>query len=91
MSKPIIRRVRHDLYFVDWGNVHMGGTFSELATFAAELQEGMTKALAGDPEDKSKGIPKYCPKCHLPLNRDHAHRTYEEHDACRNRDSHATV
>lgn len=25
-----------------------------------------------------------CPKCELPLNEDHAHRTYEEHDSCRN-------
>ena len=27
-----------------------------------------------------------CPKCKLPLNSDHVHRTYEEHDACRNAD-----
>jgi hypothetical protein len=25
-----------------------------------------------------------CPKCTRPLNVDHTHRTYEEHDACRN-------
>lgn len=53
-TPPFIRRVHHDLYFVEWGNVRMGGTFSELATFAAELQAGMTKSLAGDPEDKRK-------------------------------------
>lgn len=50
MSSPSIRRVRSDLFFVEWGNVRFGGTFSELATFAAELQAGMTKALSGDPE-----------------------------------------
>lgn len=49
-TAPTIRRVRPDLYFVDWGNVHIGGTFSELATFSAELQAGMKKALAGKPE-----------------------------------------
>jgi hypothetical protein len=27
-----------------------------------------------------------CRKCHLPLSADHTHRTYEEHDACRNAD-----
>lgn len=85
MSAPSVRRMRHDLFFVEWGNVRIGGTFSELATFAAELQAEMTKALAGDAEDKRKSKTKYCPKCRLPLNDDHAHRTYEEHDACRNR------
>lgn len=31
------------------------------------------------------GIPiQYCPNCSLPLNSDHTHRTYEEHDMCRN-------
>lgn len=53
-SEPLIRRVRQDLFFVEWGNVRFGGTFSELATFAAQLQAGMTKALAGDPEDKRR-------------------------------------
>lgn len=57
-SKPLVRRVRRDLYFVEWGNVMLGGTFSELATFAADLQAEMTKALGGDPEDKPKASPK---------------------------------
>ena len=34
-------------------------------------------------DDAGMPIP-YCPKCRLPLNADHTHRTYEEHDACRN-------
>lgn len=54
--------MRHDLFFVEWGNVRFGGTFSELATFAAELQAGMTKALAGDAEDKAKGPTLFCPR-----------------------------
>lgn len=76
MSAPTIRRVRHDLFFVEWGNVRFAGTFSELATFAAELQSGMTKALAGDAENKARGPVEFCPKCSLPLNDDHTHRTY---------------
>lgn len=51
---PIVRRVRRDLYFVEWGNVRFGGTFPELSTFASELQSGLSKALAGDPEDKPR-------------------------------------
>lgn len=26
----------------------------------------------------------HCPDCGKPLNSDHTHRTYEEHDTCRN-------
>jgi hypothetical protein len=66
---PTIRRVRQDLYFVEWGNVRFGGTFSELYTFAQELKTGMTKAIAGDPEKRlsptayTLGRSHTCPKC----------------------------
>lgn len=50
VSAPEVRRVRTDLYFVEWGNVRFGGTFFELTKFAIELQNAMTKAIGGDPE-----------------------------------------
>lgn len=52
VSEPLVRRVRRDLYFVEWGNVRFGGNFSELTTFAEDLQNAMNKAIGGDAENE---------------------------------------
>lgn len=54
------------------------------------MDNDRTKRMNRAADDAGFPIP-ICPKCNLPLNADHSHRTYEEHDACRNAPSEGLI